>query len=541
MKKRYLSLALAGILAFGSLLAGCGGFEDSKKGNSGSTTSASEKVLRVAIQEDLPTFDPAKIEDNQSSFVGELTYSTLYKTGKDGKPVAEVAEKYDVNEDGTVYTFTLKDTKWSNGDTVLASDYKYAWLRAIDPKTASTQSERFFPIKNAEKFYKGEAKAEDVGLKVVDDKTLEVTLESSDSLFVDKICYPTFAPLNEKAITNNEEWLKDPTKAIFNGPFKLNVMNLGSKLELVKNDTYFNKDKVKLDKIDVQIIKDQNSVYELFNSGQIDILGSPTQSIPADKIEEAKTKEEYQQYPYMLIQWAKFNVEDKLLQNVHLRRALSYAVDRGSIIKGILKDNGQVAVMGFNPDKAGKADYWKDHDVEAAKKELDIAIKELGLNGPEDIKLEYRFNTNEDTQKIIQVIQETWKKDLGINVELKNEEWKVYLNSIATGNYQIGRLGWIADVADVSDFLNMYQKKDGGNNQTNWYNEEFDKLIEQAKSETDQTKRMELLDKAEAIMVDEMPVMPLYTSKNSFLVSKKVKNFNCNLLGRVNFAELDIE
>lgn len=539
MKKRWLSLALAAVVGMTTFLSGCGGFEDSKKNEGGAATS--EKVLRVSVSEDIPTFDPAKIEDNQSSFVGELTYSTLYTTGEDGKPVPSAAEKYEVNSDSTEYTFTLKDAKWSNGDTVVAGDFKYAWTRALDPKTASTQSERLFPIKNAEKFYKGEAKAEDLGITVKDDKTLVVTLEQPDSLFVDKACYPVFSPLDEKALKNNEDWLKDPTKAIFNGPFLLKTMNLGSKLEFVKNDKYFAASEVKLNKIDVQIIKEQNSVYEMFNKGELDIIGSPVHSIPADKIEEARKKEEFKQYPYMVIQWAKFNVENELLKNVHLRKALSYAVDRKAIINGILKNNGQIPTMGFNPEAAGKNDLWKDHDVDAAKKELEIAIKELGLKGPEDIKLEYRFNTNEDTQKIIQAIQENWKKDLGINVELKNEEWKVYLNSIAKGDYAIGRMGWIADVADASDFLNMYQKKDGGNNQTNWYNEEFDKLIDQAKIENDTTKRQELLDKAEKIMADEMPVMPLYTSKNSYLVNKRVKNFNSNILGRIDFSHIDVE
>lgn len=540
MKKRWLAFALAAVVGVSTLLSGCGGFSDSKN-NEQNSGSNSQKILKVAVQEDLPTFDPAKIEDNQSSFVGELTYSTLYKIGDDGKPVPMVAEKYDVNENSTVYTFKLKDTKWSNGDPVTAGDFKYAWTRAIDPKTGSTQSERFFPIKNAEKFYKGEAKAEDLGIEVKDDKTLVVTLESPDSLFVDKITYPTFAPLDEKVVSKSEDWLKDPTKAIFNGPFTLTTMKLGSKIEMTKNESYFDSKEVKLDKIDVQIIKDQNSVYEMFKNGELDILGSPVHSIPTDKMEEAKTMGEFKQFPYMVIQWAKFNVENKFLSNVHLRRALSYAVDRQAIIKGVLKDMGQKPVMGFNPANAGVKDYWKDHDVEAAKKELDIAIKELGLSGPQDIKLEYRFNTNEDTQKVIQAIQENWKKDLGINVELKNEEWKVYLNSIAKGNYEIGRLGWIADVADSSDFLNMYQKKDGGNNQTNWYNAEYDKLIEQAKSETDNAKRTELLDKAEKIIVDEMPVMPLYTAQNSYLISKKVKGFKSNLLGRVNFENLDLE
>lgn len=538
MKKRWLSLALAGLIGVSAILAGCGNSKQAanNEGSSGRT----DNRIHVAIGEDVPTFDVAKIEDNQSSFIAELLYEPLYSTGEDGKPIPGVAEKYSVNGDSTEYTFTLRDAKWSNGDPITAHDFKYAWLRGMDPATGSKAVYRYFPIKNAEKFFNGEVTADQVGVVAKDDKTLVVTLERSDSLFVDRITYPTFAPLNEKVTKGNDEWVKDPKKNVFNGPYVFSELNISKSYKFDINENYWNAKHTKNKGVDVQIIKDANTVYEMFKNKELDILGNPVQEYPAEKIEEARELKEYKRFPFLVLQWAKLNTKNKFLSNVHIRRAIAYAINRQEVIEGLLKNNGQVALMGFNPIAPENA-YWKDGDVEAAKKELEIGLKELGLSSPSDIKLEYRFNTNKNIEKMIQVFQEQLTKGLGIEITLKNEEWKTYLQNLNQGNYDIGRSGWIADINDVSDFLSQYTTADNGDNQTFWENEEFKNLMYKAAAEPDSGRRAELYRQAEAILASEVPVVPIYTSTVGELVQSYVTGYAINPLGRVKWQNIEIK
>ncbi len=535
MNRKVLSLLLAILMVLSVVLAGCSG---KSSGETSSTDSAakeggsSDKTLRLAIKSDIPDLDPARMSDNQSSFVASQVFQTLVDVNNAGEVVGEAAEKFEHNEDYSVWTFTMRDgLTFSNGNPLTAETVKLSWLRAISPELNSGQVERFFPIKGAKAYAEGTGTAEEVGLVVKDEKTLEVTLEQGDPSFPDQASYATFAIVDPEVV-KDPEWMTKPESYIGSGPYVLDAYNLGSDLQFSKNEKYYDAANVDVEKISVELIEDENTVYRKFVNGELDHVGSPVHTIAQDVIDEAQKSPSYRQLDNLAVYWFKLNTEDPQLSNVHLRKALAYSVDRQTIIDNITK-GGQRPALGYVPQFNTQG--FKDNDVDTAKQELATALSELGLSDASGLTLTLKYNSSDAHQKIAQALQEQWKQKLGINIELHNEEWNVYLESLRNSDYQIGRLGWGADITDPADFLKMYKEKEGDNNQTHWANENFQaKLDEANQSFGDDAKRESLLKEAEAIMLEDMPVIPLYFNTAPSLTNfDRVDTLEINLLGQL--------
>jgi oligopeptide transport system substrate-binding protein len=295
-----------------------------------------------------------------------------------------------------------------------------------------------------------------------------------------------------------------------------------------------------LDKIELSMVDDVNTELSMFDNDDLDWAGAPTSTIPTDAMPALKESGQLHIYPIAGTYFYRFNTEQPPFNNVKIRKAFTYAINRQEIVDNVTQANQQPA-MGFVPPSMAVAanPYFKDNDVETAKKLLAEGMKELGISELPPITLSY--NTSEGHKKIAEAIQDQWKKAFGIDVKLENKEWKVYLEDVNQGKYQIGRAGWNGDFNDPINFLEMYKEKDGGNNDTGWENAKYKELLNRSALETDPEKRKQILAQAEQILMDEMPVAPIYFYTNAYVKKENVKGVVLDALGFVDWKWASVE
>ena len=538
MKKRNLRFATM-LLALVLLLTACGGGNApaNNAGNNGANEATADagssegKILRTNNNSEPGSLDPALATGTHDSWAMQHMFEGLMKYNEKGEVVEGMAKEMKVSDDGLKYTFTLRDdAKWSNGDPLTAQDFEFAWKRVLDPETASEYSYQLYYLKNGEAYNNGEAKAEDVGVKAVDDKTLEVELETATKYFPGLAAFYTLYPVPKAIVEKNPDWAKDPKKGDFvtNGPFVIKDWKHNEGIDLVKNDQYYDKDKVKLAGIHFDIIEDQNTSWQRYEGGEYDFMVSPPNTI-VNKLKQAKDEQltigdDLGTYYFAL------NVKEKPLNNVKVRQALSLAIDRKSIVENITQ-GGQVPAEGIVPfgllddqDKDFRDDQGNlvKEDVEEAKKLLDEGLAEEGMTKADLNGKVIVYNTDESHKKIAQAVQEMWNSKLGISVNLENMEFQTLIDRRRQGDYFISRAGWMGDYADPMTMLDLFMT---GNpqNDPKWSNAKFDELLKKAKTETDQKVRMDSMKEAEKIMMEEMPVIPIYFYTQPYVTKPNVK------------------
>lgn len=538
--KRNKKVALtATALSLSALLAACGGGEETKSTSSGD----GEKELDLLITSEPPSLHPQLASDTTSGAILESTFEGL-TTMVDGEPVLAAAEDYKVSDDLLTYTFTLRDAKWSNGEKVTAEDFAYAWKWALNPENASDYSSILYPIKGAEAYNNGTGSAEDVGVKAIDEKTLEVTLNAPTPYFLELTAFKTFYPIHKATAEADPKWYTEADTYVSNGAFNLTTWNHSGDIVLEKSDTYWDTENVDIDTVNIAMVESETTQMTMFDAGEIDFLGAPYGTISLDAIDRLKSEDKLNVSDMSSIYWYKFNTKDPVMQNENIRKALALSIDREGLISNVIKGEQQPAlgivpnsVEGFGDDEG----YFKDADFEEAKKYLDAGLKELGLASAKDLEVKVSYNTSEAHSAIAQFIQQGWSSNLGITVKLDNSEWQVYLDKISNGDYQIGRLGWGADYNDAYTFLEMYNSAENGNNQTGWSNDEYTALLNESITETDPEKRTEKLLAAEAVIMEDMPVAPIYYNTNLNVVSDEVENMAPDALGNINLKYVKVK
>lgn len=492
---------------------------------------ATEQTLHMNAAEP-ETLDSGMSNDVISGAFIRSLYDGLVRLDKDGKPVNSVASDIQVSEDKKVYTFTLRDSKWSNGDPVTAQDFAFGWMRVLNPKTASGSAYKYYPIKNARAFFEGKAKAEDVGIKVVNDKTLQVTLENPTPYFLTLATF--YYPVNQKVVESNPDWAKKPESIVTNGPFKLVNWEHKNKIELAKNEHYWDKDVVKFNEIEFSMIEDTNTELELFNSGELDWAGGPISGLPADAIGPLRDEGKLQTMQRATNYYLLFQTQKPPFTNSKIRKAFAYAINRSDIAENI-GQAGQTPLMGFVPLSASlkPEGYFKDNDVETAKQLLAEGMKEMGITKLPQIT--YLYNTSDLNKKIAEALQAQWKQSLGVDVKLINKELKVMFDDQEQGKYMISRTGWTGDYNDSVNFLELMMEKYSSNNSTFWFSEKYVELVKKAYAEPDEAKRNQYLVEAESILMEEMPVTGVYSSVNSWVQNEKVKGITVDPLGYIDF------
>ncbi len=538
--KKLFSAALAVTLA-GSLLAACSNNNNnaspsasdspSPSPSASPSASASESAssgadsnpqeFRFTLGSEPPSLDPALMQDAQSSIVASGLYDGLMRLNEAGEPQPAIAEKWEMSEDGKTYTFKLRQgAKWSNGDPVTAHDFEYSWKRALAPETAAVYAYMLFYLENGEKYNSGEVKdASQVGVKALDDYTLEVKLYTAAPYFISLVSHYTYWPVHKGSVEGKPEWAAEASTMVTNGPFKLTEWAHGDKLILTKNPDFYDADKISFDKVTISLVEADTTVYNLFETDKIDWIGAQAGSVPSDRVPGLVAEKKAEIKTIASVYYYLFNTKQKPFDNAKIRKAFSMAIDRQAIIDNVTKAN-QTPAFGLVPPsiagmdgKAYREMYpdtaFSSENVEEAKKLLAEGLKDSGLDKfPETTLL---YNTNEGHKAIAEAIVQMWRVNLGVELKLSNQEWGTFLETRQAGQFGIARSGWGADFNHAINFTYDLIHPKSLNNDGRYNNEEVGKLLDESLMATDEKTRLELISKAEKIALsDDMAVLPIY-------------------------------
>ncbi|MEJ8776979.1 peptide ABC transporter substrate-binding protein [Pseudogracilibacillus sp. ICA-222130] len=540
------SLLLTIAFAFSLFLAACGGGNNDAGSNNGNDESGNnnaenaepsgDQSLNINIKSEPPSLHPGTSSDTTSSAVLDQIFEGLTRINLEGEPEEAMAESIDVSEDGLTYTFKIReDAEWSNGDPVTAEDFEYAWKWVLDPESADTDyAYQLYPIKGAEDAKENGGSLDDVGITVEDEKTLVVELEQPTDYFLELTAFHTYYPLNKDVASKNDKWALDVgDDYVTNGPFKLVSWEHKDRIVIEKNEDYWDADTVQLETVTMHMIDDESTALSMYENDELDWIGDPVDAIPLAAIQSMKDAGELHIADRAGLYYYAVNHEDEVLANANIRKALALSINRQGIVDNVTQTEEKPAMALVPPSmfEENEEGYFADNDIDEAKKYLEKGLDELGLDELPAIKLSY--NTDEGHAAIAQAVQDMWNKNLDLNVELNNEEWNVYLDSLGEGNYQIGRMGWIADFNDAINFLELFETV-GGNNYTNWENDEFKALLEDSRAELDSDKRQEILKEAEELFMEELPIVPVYFYTNTYAAKDNVKGIEALPVGAFN-------
>lgn len=559
MKKK-LTLGLAMIMASSMALAGCasktettGGTATGSEATTGETGTdsdedyvlAADQTLRYNLGADPLTLDPQLNSATDASHIINNVFEGLMRE-KDGEVVPGIAESYTLSEDGLVYTFTLRDATWADGQPVTAGDFEFAWKRGANPATASEYMYLFESanILNAGAIAKGEKSIDELGVKAIDDKTLEVTLSAPTDYFLGLTGFATLMPVREDMVDDEGAWAKDTAKYIGNGPFKMSEYKMGDQIVLVKNENYWNAENVNLEKIVMYMIVDESTAHTRYTAGELDV----NELIPTDEIPTLIAEDPtFYIMPKIGTYYYAFNMNNEALKDARVRQALSLAINREQIVKEVTK-GGQKVAYGFMPegitDNEGKSftetagDYGVNPkgDVEKAKALLAEAGYPDGAGLPE---IEILYNTSESHKLIAEAMQEMWKQNLGINVKLTNQEWAVFQETTNNNAFDsLARRGWIGDYNDPQTMLEIFESTNT-QNIGRYSSETFDTEM-QLSRETMGAERMEHLYKAHDILMEDMPIIPVYYYVTNMMIQDSVHDLELTSTSKLWFGDAEM-
>jgi oligopeptide transport system substrate-binding protein len=457
----------------------------------------------------------------------------VFEDPHDLHPVPGVAESWEVSPDGKTYTFHLrKNAKWSNGQGVTAGDFVRSYQRMLMPTLAAEYAYMLYVVVNAEEYNQGKiTDFSRVGFEALDEFTLRIRLRGPTPYFLGLLNHYSWFPVPIAVIERcgpidqrGNRWTR-PENFVGNGPFVLTRWKINDVLIAHKSPTYWDAGQVRLKEIRFYPIESLDTEERAFRAGQLHV----TYEAPLSKIDSYRRDrpELIRVDPYLGTYIYRLNVTKPPLQDKRVRRALALAVDRVAIATRIRRA-GEIPAYSFTPpNTAGYVCRARlPYDVEQARK----LLAEAGFPGGRGFPtLNIMFNTLESHRAVAEAVQEMWKRDLNINVELENQEWKVYIDNQRTLNYQVGRYAWIGDYVDPNSFLDMFLSN-GGNNQTGWTNKTYDHLLAEAGQSADPQKRYELFQKAEAILLEEAPMIPIYHYTHPYLIRPSLQGWFPTLL-----------
>ncbi|MBL0386658.1 peptide ABC transporter substrate-binding protein [Tumebacillus sp. ITR2] len=520
MNKKWFGTAMVAVV-MGTVLVGCGNNDASGQ----SDNSAQE--LHLTMGDDLPSADIALATDQYSFNILSNTMEGFVRLDKDGKAVPGLATNWDISQDGKTYTFHLRDAKWSNGDAVTANDFVYSWKRTLDPKTASQYAFMLSSVKGAKEYNSGKGSADEIGIKAVDDKTVEVTLNNPTPYFLNQMAFPTFFPLDQKFVeSKGKDFGTSVETSLSNGPFKITDWKHETNVNIEKNADYWDVGNVKLQKVTFDVVKDTSAMVNMYESGQIDRVG-----LVRDFIDQYKDKaDEYSVENELTNGYLIFNPAIKGLENSKIRTALTWAVDR-DMYADIIYHNGTKGATGFVPngtsDSAGgdfrktAGDTLTKHTDAEAKQMLQDGLKEAGMSAS-DLKLKLLIDDTDVAKKAGEFLKEQWRTKIGVDVEIENVPFKLRLERERKGDYIISSTLWGADYNDPMTFLDMFVTKNEFNS-VNYSNPEYDKLINEAKITADPKQRAQELVDAEKLLMKDMPIGPIFFRGKAYATKPYVK------------------
>ncbi|MBI3508212.1 MAG: peptide ABC transporter substrate-binding protein [Chlamydiia bacterium] len=481
------------------------------------------------------TLDPRKARDLTSCTLIRMLFEGLTRSSKEGTTELAIAKQIDISEDGTRYTFYLRDSQWSNGDEVTSYDFASSWKTMLDPRFPSDVVYHLFPIRNAQSIKKGELSVDSLGVQTPDALTLVVELETPIPYFLELVSMTPYFPVHRKFAKENNQWDLDPTQWISNGPFTLKEWRHTDALLLEKNSEYWQADGVRLEKIEFCVTAPDTAI-RLFEEGKLAWTGSPLSTIPADAIQSLREKEQLHTTPFLATSFLRVNTAKPPFTNVLLRQALSIAIDRKAITEHILQGGHQPATALVPPGMGlSQHGYFPDGDVDMARSLLQGALNEWRMQASELPPITLSFVNCDRNIAIAQAIQKQWEKALGISVILEPVESKIYFQRVSRKEFELALGSWTADFNDPINFLDVFKTKEVGTNNTQWENERYIDLLMRSSLCRQEGERRQCLHAAEKILMDQMPIIPIYHFAMNFLVQEGLKGVSLSPTGGLDF------
>lgn len=531
--KRMVSLLLAVALLAGLGMAQTAAFAEEKK------------VVKYSISDDPQQMDPTLNTYSRSSIVLQNLFSGLYKLGPDGvNYVPACAESYTVSEDGMSYTFKLKSgLKWSDGSPLTAKDFEYSWKRVLNPTVASGSASDLWVLKNGKEYNTGAATADDVGVKAVDDLTLEVQTAYYAPWFVSLTATTVYFPVKQAVVeAAGDPWTKNVSTFVSDGPFMLTEYSSLDKLVMDKNPNYYDADKIQVDEVIYYIIADPSAVLVAYDNGQLNVADD----INADAKKEYQGSDQYVSKNRIGIQYWDLNCKLPEFSDKRVRQAFSTSIDRKAVLTAC-NLTSEIPSYGFIPSSQPSLTTDGSYrDVAGDMFKEDVAnaqqlMSDAGYPGGAGFPTVNIVCQNDDEQKLMaQILGEMWKTNLGITYTITTYESSTYWDELANGNFSVGRNGFTCDYMDPSANLKVWVT--GSNcSENGWDDPVYDKMISDSSQLLDPAKRQEALIAAEQYICDQMPGMPMYTMTDDYLVKPELKGVIKNAIGHIYFEYAHFE
>ncbi|GAB5561445.1 MAG: ABC transporter substrate-binding protein [Synoicihabitans sp.] len=540
MRKGLFSLFAVGGLA-ALMTTGCGSRETLvESGNR-------DQIMHLGNLSEPSDLDPQTVSSLQDFqiIVGLFEGLTSYDPVT-AEPIPGVATHWETTPDAQVWTFHLRpDAKWSNGDTVTAHDFVWAYQRVLSANLASEYAAMLFCLKNGREYLNGEiTDFSEVGVKALDDHTLQLSLDYPVPYLPGMVAHAVWFPVHPDTILahgamdkRGTRWTR-PGNLVGNGPFELTEWKTNQIIRIARNIHYWDNANVRLNGVNFYPIENSTTEEAAFRSGQL----HATVTVPQAKIEIYKNDPErahlLKKHPELATYFYRFNVERAPFDDVRVRRALSMAVDRQQIVDAVSR-GGQLPAFNFTPP--GTGGYEGPEVLTYNPDEARRLLAEAGYpNGEGFPAVELLYNTSDGHRALAEALQQMWRSKLNINIGLFNQEAKVWSDTMREGDYDIARTAWVGDYLDASTFLDL-MTTENGNNQTNWSNARYDELVERSRTVVNKADRHRLYYEAETILMEESPVLPLYFYMNNNLQVPELKGWVGNLLGIYPFNRVYLE
>lgn len=511
------------------------------------TKNPNEQALHISIGASPQSIDPHVVTGVPGiKVLGALCERLVSINGETYEVEPAAATHWEISDDALHYTFHLReDARWSNGKPLTAEDFRYGWKRALLPAVGWQYATDHYSIKGAENYHAGNSSDFSlVGVNAPDPLTLEFTLDIPNALFLKNLSHETTCPVNQEELEKHgsiddvsNRWT-DAGKFVSNGPFRLIEWEINKIIVAEKNPHYWDAKNIQLDKIYFYPIETEIGEERAFRAGQIQVAYGGT--VPSEKIatykrkapEKLKIVSGYGTYFYL------FNTTKAPFDNANIRKAFALTIDRDSIVTNITKTGEKPASTLSILDPAYNPDFSHEiYNPEKARQLLAEAGFPEGKGFPEFTLI---YNTTDVHKKVALAIQQMWKKELGINVLLENQEWKIFLDTRQHLHFDVARAGLLSSFADPQDFLSSFTTGHGMND-TGWSNQHYDKLFKEAATKTTDSERFKILAEAEKILLDQLPLIPIYHYSHSYLIDPSVKGMEFNAIERINYKDVYIE
>lgn len=489
--------------------------------------------MKTAFASEPLTVDPRKNADIYSSFLQKMIFEGLTRLEEGGKIEWGVAKTVDISEDLRTYTFTLREAHWSDGTRITAHDFEYAWKKVLDPAFGAPSTFLFYPIENAQKASQGEIGLEQVPIRALDDNTFQVRLTHPTPYFLSLVSFCCFFPVPKHLDQTNPHWAREACSVVSNGPYQLTDWTPNTNLSVKKSASYWDAKSVALDGIDIQIIADEKTALRMFERGELDFLASLTTPFSLDDLGRLKQEHQLKVSAIGGTCFTSFNLDHPLFSNPKIRKAFSLATHRHAITQGVLQLEEAPALEYIAPAITGKS---ASHLIEDCNPSLAKALFLEGLaelhrsaDSLEPITLSYLGN--EQYRRVALCLQQQWQKALGIPIKLQELEMKSLVKNLEDKRYTVALFFWAAHYLDPVSILDRFKSKQGKKNYPGFEKGDYISLMESAQKTVDPTLRAELLTQAEKMMIEEMPLSPLFHFNQGFLQSHRIDKVPISPIG----------